>query len=308
MFDHHPACRWTPAVFLFLVLPCLFQSTSVGEAGQIDETLRHDGVERTFRLVTPSNYESLKQLPLVIALHGKGGSGAGFDEITGGTLSAAADKRGMLLLFPNGIDGTWSDVHVGSGQDDVGYISKIIELMVKNHKANPRRVYVTGKSNGGFMSLRMAFECSEKVTAVAAVNAQLTSALDKKKPRLPISVMLVNGTEDWLVPWEGRTRRFRGGKIHSTEKTVNYFRKHNRCDVRSTSKKFADVDATDRTQVESTQHLNGMGDTEVLLIKVIGGGHTWPGGKPYGRIAGAVSQDINASEEILDFFMRHERQ
>lgn len=293
---------------------------NAGQAKNLTETLRHEGVERTYHIHLPPGFSKDKPAPLVFALHGGGGEGRRFDQsTTQGTLTAAADKRGVVLVFPEGINKQWCDgrtamLKTKKTYDDVGFISEIIDTMVKNYNIDPTRVYATGISNGGFMSVRLAMDLSEKIAAVAPVTAQIPKALKDKTPKLPISIMIVNGTKDPLVPFGGgHIRLFRSGRsrgeILSTASTVDHFRRHNGCGKTADKSKLQDKNPDDGTNVEIEKYTDGKDGTEVVLVKVIGGGHTWPSGKQYlsPRLVGTVCRDINASEMILNFFLRHSR-
>ena len=324
LFVHHRL-----ALLLASFLLCIGCDAMVAEDVKIKEspgknlteTLQHEGIERTYHIHLPPGFRKDKPTPLVVALHGGGGEGRRFDQsTTQGTLTAAAGKRGMALVFPEGINKQWNDGRTAMLQtrkpyDDVGFISTIIDTMVKNYGIDPRRVYATGISNGGFMSVRLAMDLSEKIAAVAPVTAQISMALRDKTPKLPISVMIVNGTKDPLVPFDGgHIRLFRFGRsrgeILSTASSVEHFRRHNDCGKTPDRSKLQNKDPDDGTRVEIEKYTGCRDGTEVILVKVIGGGHTWPGGKQYLKpwIVGAVSRDINASEMILDFFLAHSRQ
>ncbi|NNF00299.1 MAG: esterase [Pyrinomonadaceae bacterium] len=286
----------------------------------ITKSLQHGGVERTYHIHLPPGFDKNKPAPLVLALHGGGGKGTKFNELTAeGTLEKAADERGVVIVYPEGINRQWNDgrndiFRRGKPKDDVGFISKLIDKMAAEYGIDRKRVYSTGISNGGFMSVRLALELSEKITAVAPVTAQLSVAIKDKKPKLPISIMVLNGTEDPLVPYDGgHVRLFRFGRsrgeILSTAETIDRFRRHNDCSDLPEKKKLNDLDPNDGTTVEVEKYKCEKDATEVVLVKVIGGGHTWPGGKQYlsSRLVGTVSRDINASEMILDFFLKHSR-
>lgn len=308
----------TILVGLLLSFGC--QVTVADEGKTLTKTLRHDGVERTYHVHLPPGFDKEKRAPLVIALHGGGGRGLRFDQsATKGTLTAAADERGVVLAFPEGIDRQWRDgrkemLKSRTHYDDVEFISTMIDNLIEAYGIDPQRVYATGISNGGFMSVRLAMDLSDKLAAVAPVTAQLSRAIEDKTPELPISIMIVNGTKDPLVPFDGgHIRIFRFGRsrgeILSTAATVERFRRHNRCDGAPRKRKIADIDPDDGTTVEVETYEGGEDGAEVVLVKVVGGGHTWPGGMQYlkPRIVGPVCRDINASELILDFFLRHSR-
>jgi len=287
---------------------------------EFTKTLPYEGIERTYHIHLPPDFSKDKPAPLVLALHGGGGTGLKFDQGTSqGTLSAAADKRGVVLVFPEGINKQWCDgrtemLKTERACDDVGFISKIIDVMVKDFGVDPKRVYATGISNGGFMSVRLAMDLSDKIVAVAPVTAQLSNALKDKIPKLPVSIMIVNGTKDPLVPFDGGDIRLfwfsrSRGEILSTASSIEHFVRHNACDTTPQRIKLQDKDPDDGTTVEIEKFTGGKDGTEVILVKVIGGGHTWPGGKQYlnPRRIGLVSRDINASDLILDFFLKHRR-
>lgn len=287
---------------------------------ELTETLQHEGIERTYHIHFPPGFSKSKPAPLVLALHGGGGKARRFDQsATGGTLTVEADKRGVVLVFPQGINKQWCDgrteiLKTKKVYDDVGFISGIIDAMVNKYGIDPNRVYATGLSNGGFMSVRLAMDLSDKIAAVAPVAASISKAIKKKTPKLPISIMFVNGTDDPVVPFEGGVvglfKFGRGrGEILSTSASIEFFRHHNGCGKEPEKYKFLDKDPKDGTSVEIEKYICNKNGTEVILVKVIGGGHTWPGGKQYlkPRFVGVVSRDINASKMILDFFLSHSR-
>lgn len=228
----------------------------------------------------------------------------------------------MVLVFPDGSDRQWCDGRFENlderrdctAIDDVAFISAIIEQMKENYGIDSRRVYATGISNGGFMSVRLALDLTDKITAVAPVTAQLSVALAEHTPGLPISIMIINGTADPIVPFDGGEVRLfdfsrSRGEIFSTAETVERFRRFNDCSATPGLVKLPDSEPDDGTAVEIETYANCVDDTEVILVRVVGGGHTWPGGQQYlsPKMVGIVSQEINASEMILDFFLEHAR-
>lgn len=310
-------------IFSFVFVLLLAACQKPGEELYQTEVLEIDGVERTYHIHFPPNFSKTDAAPLVLALHGGGGQGLKFDESTAGTLIPAAEARGMVLVFPDGIDKQWCDgrtEHLNEGRDcttidDVAFISAIIERMTQAYGIDPRRVYATGISNGGFMSFRLALDLTDKLAAVAPVTAQLSLALAEQTPPLPIAIMIMNGTADPIVPFDGgEVRLFEfsrsRGEILSTDETAERFRSFNNCDETPELVKLPDSEPDDGTAVEIESHTHCAGNTEVILVRVVGGGHTWPGGQQYlsPKIVGVVSQEINASEMILDFFLAHVRE
>lgn len=261
--------------------------------------------------------------PLVLVLHGGGGRADKFAVMTGDKTSftALADKEDLLVVFPQGYKKHWNDGrevdHIetqSKGLDDVSFISEIIDEMVKTRGADPRRVYATGPSNGGFMSNRLACDLSDKVAAVGIVIAQMSVNMkDRCNPKAPVSVLIMNGTEDPLVPFDGGHVRLskRGksrGEIISTADTFDFWL--NKAGYAKGGQSIPavvlpDTDPKDKTRV-ARQDFKGK-NAAVALYTVEGGGHTWPGGKQYlfEFLVGRTSHDINATEVIWDFFKRN---
>jgi polyhydroxybutyrate depolymerase len=306
----------------FLITALLLFHTVTGisaeENTELNKTLLHEGKKRTYYIHLPPGFKKEKPAPLVIALHGGGGNARSLDLLASrGTLRTAADKRGIVLVFPDALNKEWWDGREkipgrGGKRDDVGFISKLIDEMIKAYGIDPERVYVTGMSNGGFMSIRLAMDLSEKIAAIAPVVAQIPKNLEKKRPKLPISVMIINGTKDPIVPFDGgHVRLFKlgrsRGEILSAADSIEIFRDHNHCAKTPEISKVEDKDPKDGATVEIEKYTGGKLGTEVILVKVIGGSHAWPNGKRYLRSGIVVCRDINASEMILDFFLKHSR-
>jgi polyhydroxybutyrate depolymerase len=276
----------------------------------------HESKRREFKVHAPDSYDGKKFVPLVIVLHGGGGRNTQIERFTG--FSRLADKEGFIAVYPQGIDGQWND-----GRDiqqsrahrekigDTGFILKMITEIKNKYKINESRIYACGISNGGFMSMRLACELSDRLAAVAVVCAGMTPYLFRNcRPESQISVLLMNGTADPLVPYNGgyvtifkRTR----GQVLSTDDTIKFWRGYNGCHSEPLITGM-NPDTSDDTEIMKYDYQCPDG-IETVLYKVIGGGHTWPGAAQYlpEEIVGKVSRDINATEVIWGFFKRHKR-
>lgn len=304
----------------FILYPKAASSRSVLST----HTLEHDGITRQYHLFVPEGLPRRGRVPLVIALHGGGGSGRGWAQSRGGdNWIPQARRDGFIVVFPEGYERRWNDgrreVHrtlFGRPRyqaDDVGFISRLIDTLVREYPVDRDRVFATGISNGGFMSFRLALDLSEKIRAIAPVTAQISVALEDKQPRQKVSLLLINGTEDPLVPYNGGHVRIGAGRsrgeILSTYETVRRFAEWNGCRGEPRRKDLPDTDSSDGTRIEKIYYEVCEDGTDVILLKVHGGGHTWPGGIQYlpQRRVGRVSRDINATQEIAQFFLQRPR-
>jgi polyhydroxybutyrate depolymerase len=288
------------------------------ESGLVSATSVHGGRERTFHVHVPPGHSPARPVPLVIALHGGGGSGERLDEMADGQFTRGADARGWVVVFPDGVENGWNDGRPLSsardrrraGVDDVAFIAALIDHAHSRWGIDRARVYATGISNGGFMSVRLGIDLSDRLAAVAPVTASVSLAVAASAPKRPIPVLFVNGTDDPLVPYAGGAVKVLGrerGEILSTDDAVAWWVRHNRCRSAPVSRALPDLAPDDGTRVTVTTWGGGDQGAEVVLYRIDGGGHTWPGGRPYlgERMVGRVCRDFEGVEAIFDFFARH---
>lgn len=309
-------------IVLILAWPTLSPPPAAGQGiqtGSITGSLSHGGLERTFRLYVPPTHERTRRAPLLIVLHGGGGTGAGMEGLTAGGLNRLAARDGFVVACPDGVERHWND---GRGIqdyrshreniDDVGFVSALIDHLDRTVGIDRSRVHATGISNGGLFSQRLARELATRVAAIAVVAISMSDRIAlMRAPARPISVLLMPGTEDPLVPWGGGDIGFRGGRkvgrVLSVPETVGAWATHNRCPSPPAVALEPDRDPQDGTRVRRETYGPCGEGTEVVLYAIEGGGHTWPGGLQYlpERIIGRTSRDIDANEVLWTFLKKH---
>jgi polyhydroxybutyrate depolymerase len=289
-------------LLLFLLI-ILFYSISF-----YADSIMVGGLERTYIVHTPSHFSASERPPLVIVLHGGGGKGKGMVKLTG--FNDVSDEHNFIAVYPDGVNKKWNDGRseikkpVNEKEvNDVLFISMLIDTLIKRFNIDSNRVYVTGISNGGFMTFRLACELSSKIAAFAPVAASMTPfllSLCKSCP--PVPFMLIFGDEDPLVPFEGGQIFGKRGEIVSVEKCVKFLCERDSCSFDPDVSIIDSVD--DDTRAVKNTYTDKNGNTPFIFWFIEGGGHTWPGGLPYlpKFIIGRTSKEINASEEIWKFF------
>ncbi len=281
-------------------------------------TLVVGALKRTYRIHLPSSYDKADKLPVVIALHGGGGNARKMAKLSG--LNRQADESRFLIVYPDAIGRHWNDGRsVGKYRahrediDDVAFISALIDALAGELNIDRARVYVTGASNGALMANRLACEISPKIAAIAPVIGAMPAHIASDcQPALPMPVLMINGTEDRLVPWSGGHVTFGRktlGRILSIPESVSFWVRHNGCDGRPRTRAHPDVDANDDTRVYSETYGHCRGGVSVVLYRVEGGGHTWPQGHEYmpAFLVGRTSRDLDANRVIWDFFKNYRR-
>ncbi len=277
--------------------------------------VKHGGHTRIAIVHRPVNSEITVRVPLLIALHGGGGTAEGMIKLTRSRFNELADRHGFLVVYPQGLKKSWNDDRADpisyahkNNIDDIGYLSKLIQIMRRDHNVDSGRVFVTGISNGGFMCFRVARELSGQVKAVAPVCATIPQ--DSKENHIhapPVSIVLINGTMDPLVPYDGghvQVLNRNRGNIISTDETIRIFIGTNACSGVPRIDTLANIDPDDKTMTIRNTYVNPKTGQKVVLVRIEGGGHTWPGGWQYlnRRMIGRTSRDFNAADEIWSFF------
>lgn len=253
-----------------------------------------------------------KTFPLVISLHGRMGQGISQESLT--HMTDVADREGFIVVYPDGFRRSWHDARESGPAadhhvDDVAFIDKLIDTFIAEHAADPTRVYITGTSNGGFMTYRIACQLAGKIAAAAPVIALMPDQTPFEcKPSRPVPIMITAGDADPLIPYEGGAVTGDDDKGHnmSAQATRAKWAEMNACEGGVDFMQTIDV-VDDGTRIHEMRHSSCAQGSEVALFTVEGGGHTWPGGKQYlpERFIGKTSQDLDLSQEIWTFFSRH---
>ena len=203
---------WCLASAVLSSLSCTFSQAATPEQRSIDVA----GQQREYLLVAP-DAERPGARPLVLVLHGHLGTAANAlgSGVAPSPLSAwldIAQRENVLVAALQGLKGTdrrtgWHDCRADATDnprvDDVAFASGVARQLVTERRADPRRLYVMGMSNGAMMTLRLALEMNPAPVAVAAVAGTMAQHSDCAATARPVSVLLIHGTEDPLVPYQG---------------------------------------------------------------------------------------------------------
>lgn len=285
------------------------------------------GRARSWIVYAPPNYDPARAYPVVVVLHGRPSNAGSMAAIS--DMNTTGRREGFIVVYPEGLDNEWnaqfdisaSDISLTGRrstlpQDDVGFLKTLMRDLRQDFNVDTRRMYLTGFSNGAFMTYRMACSASDTFAAFAAVSAALYVELSRYCQRSPATAMLLmNGTADPSVPYEGvEVPNSEGGEpiriTLSVQETVAAFARRNHCSLRGTSTTFAERGRSPGTNVVRFTPHDCDANAEIVFYLINGGGHTWPGvtGIILEEYFGSTNMDINASDTIWDFFSRHSLQ
>ena len=257
-----------------------------------------DGAERTYTIRVPRIADSTRALSLVLALHGRGGSGQRMARWSG--LDAKADAEGFLLVAPDGTGnprGWYTGFAPGGEIDDVGFIGALIDTLVARYRVDRGRVYVVGHSNGGVLAHRVASDLSVRVAAAAVVAGAMGvrsgdgRATSIETPRAPVPMLIIHGDADDVVQYDAVALSPRGSQPIPAPEAARFWARANECAILEPQRDTTAGGRALRDRWESRCR------APVVFLTVLGGDHGWP----------RSSAGLDATDVIWEFFTQHRR-
>lgn len=295
---------------VFMMILMVFAVLACASAQRKSGTLAFGGATRRYTEFVPETH-GVAALPLIVALHGRTGTGESMADLTG--FDALAEREDVVMLYPDGLNGEWSYVRGIPGYptdlpDDVAFLDRLIEKVSAEVKIDPKRIYVTGFSNGGFMTERLACDAPKRYAAFASVSAAGFAGMNLVcREGQPIRLLLIHGTADTNIPWLGLTRTVQGQRVpilYSVSDTLAFWSSYIGCGADLTNTDLPTKNKNSTTEIHLLKFKRCPKGSALELYAVSGGGHTWPGrpGLVPEALAGVTSTDLEATEAIWTFF------
>lgn len=296
---------------LLAVQACTTTTIRSGPPGVTSEQKMYvAGQLRTYLLHIPAHYDTIRLAPLVIVLHGHGGSAANFEKYTG--MSEKADLEGFIAVYPQA-QGDPSDWHTAIDgprkRDDIAFVRDIIDLLERRYRIDHRRIYAAGHSNGGIMTYRLASTLSDKLAAIGVTAGSIGminqhgDTLRIAPPPHPVSVIHFHGLADPSVPYAGGPETDGPDNIVSVKNTISFWIAADHCPTALASRSVS----SDRNVIIESYSPCASG-TAVTLYTIIDGTHRWPGDEvPWYTFPGRDDSDVVATDVMWAFFAAHPR-
>ncbi|KZS42424.1 hypothetical protein AWE51_02990 [Aquimarina aggregata] len=268
---------------LWLLIFTFVTTVAIHAQQVINTTLQHDGKTRQYRLYIPASYDASKPAPLILNFHGfTNNINVQYNQ---SDFRQLAEDNQFIFVTPQGLGflAGWAiNNNFGGNEDDLGFSNALIDKIESEFNINPKRIYATGFSNGGFFSYRLACELSPRIAAVASVAGSMTRRwIDRNQcqPQHPTAVLQITGTRDNTISINGN------GTNEPIQDVMEYWSANNNGDA---------TPEVIQLGGGSTRSIWDNGDNGVTaeFIRVQGKGHSWNGG------------NVNTSEEIWKFFSR----
>jgi polyhydroxybutyrate depolymerase len=279
-------------------------------------TLGHGGRDRRYLLHVPARESTAAALPLLVVLHGGGGNAAQARATMG--FDAVADREGFAVVWADGTGPlrgrllTWNSGGIpvyaqDQRVDDVGFLKAVVADVCKRVVIDPDRVYATGHSNGGMMCHRLAREAADVFAAIAPVAGAMN--FTGADPVMPISVLMIHGSDDEHVLYDGgRPKRQTGRAGDRVDGSVRAAAEYYVARAGLRQEPMVEQDG----KVETTTWDWTAGGSEsavrVRVVRLIGGGHAWPGAAARQTPLSDLPFDYPAARAIWDFVKTARRQ
>ena len=256
--------------------------------GDYQISVQWDGQTRNVLIHVPQSYTGNAAVPLLLDLHGFTSSAAEERSVSGQL--AQSDKRGFIAVWPDGINNAWNAYPLGGASDllsnteqalgqkpvdDVGFLRHLIAQMKIQANIDASRVFMTGISNGAYMTQRMACESADLLRAVVAVSGALDSPTCK--PSKPITQYEIAATGDQTVPyygWQysvlGQAGQFRN--VVSAFEALQQWKGIDGC-TDDFSKTVLANDASGKLAANAVEFKSCQAGVKVGLVTIIGGQH-----------------------------------
>lgn len=292
-------------------------ATTVAVQGEAtDETITAGGQERAYKRFVPPSYTGAEPVPLVVDLHGYSEGAAVHTAMS--DLNGLAGQEGFVNLTPQGT-GTipfWNALSVdpaSGGPDDVGFLADLLDATEASLCVDTARIYVTGLSNGAFMTSLVACELADRVAAVAPVAG--VRFPEGCAPARPVPMVSFHGTADQFVTFDG-SEGAKVGTLEFNEETRSVLGSITFAPIPDTVRQWAEVEGCASTPVEEQVtpsvrlvRYEGCGQGSVVELYVVdGGGHAWPGSEfsaSIESVVGPTTMEIDANALMWAFFVAH---
>ncbi|HEX7079531.1 MAG TPA: PHB depolymerase family esterase [Gammaproteobacteria bacterium] len=250
--------------------------------GVTEQRLSSGGRERGYRLFVPPSYDGRTPLPLVLDLHGSGGTAAG--QANTSRFEALAAREGFLVATLEAAEGRrWNVPATDDRADDVLYVSDVIDHVAARACTDLARVYATGFSGGARMSSLLACRLGDRVAAIAPMAGLRWPGPCEGRP---VPVLTFHGLADRVNTYDGHAEGRGAEWLESVPEALAGWAAHNGCDP--------DAISDDEPGPLSTLRYEGCDDgAEVRLVRIDGLGHAW------------ARDEVDATSAMWEFFGRH---
>jgi polyhydroxybutyrate depolymerase len=270
-------------------------------------TIVSAGERREYLLHVPESYDPATETPLVLSLHA--GATWPAHQMNLSHWNRLADENGFIVVYPAGTPVLLGVVRIWrtSPEDvmkDVQFIAALIDTLEATYNIDRTRIYANGMSLGGGMAFALSCTLSDRIAAVGMVAAAQSLPSSWCTDTRPVPMIAFHGDADRIVPYDGGPLGDPFNPVKpvypAVEEWVANRAQANHCAP-------GPVESTVAPDVVRVEYPDCADGSAVVLYTLLGGGHSWPGGKPPPEWrVGPTTTSIDATEELWAFFRAHQ--
>lgn len=275
-----------------------------------------DKLRRSYSFYVPQKIDAMA--PLVLVLHGSRGDSDQARKAYSYRFDSLADQHGFIVVYPDGFENHWNDCRLAGPYaanlqniNDTEFLTALEQRVRSQHQLQSKQTLITGLSNGGHMTLRMALERPSASTVYVPLIANMPAAANMgcKEKRQAVSIAFMNGTDDPLNPYDGGQVALFGifsprGLVLSTDESVAYW-----LELAGLGNHLEHSWVVTGAHQQASQirvsYWNSAGKPLVGLFSIVGGGHTVASKTSHQpRILGITNSDADAADLIWQFYLQ----
>jgi polyhydroxybutyrate depolymerase len=289
----------------------IFLTASAAHSDTREIVFTQDGLARSYLVTVPDGL--VEPAPLVVAVHGLLEDASSMRErVARGRLDIFAEQYGFVVVYPSAWGRVWN---IGEGhgarrllppRDDLEYLARVVADVRANIAIDPARIFIVGYSLGGMTSFSLACRNPGLFRAVAAVASQFPDMFsDDCANALPDGVLLIHGTDDDVIPFEGGpiiSGPLALMEMKSFADALAYFTRSKGCDGAPEMRHWDEK--PDGMSVLRSGWYECSNGGAVEGYEIVGGGHRWPSGGPILPMTGSTTREIDGTAAVWGFFSR----
>jgi polyhydroxybutyrate depolymerase len=260
-----------------------------------EQSLESGGQRRTYLVHLPAGYQPDRPLPLVLAFHGRKGTGDDVEAFSG------IDALDAIAVYPRGLAGpdgetSWQGAPDTARADDVRFVGDLLDRLQSTLCVDPARIYATGKSEGGGFTALLACRLPHRIAAFATVSGAFYPGTDKGcAGGPPVPIVDFHGTGDKILSYGGGVSH--GERYPAMTDWLARWATRDGCAGQPPGTPIG-------TDVTELSWLGCSPGSALVHYRIAGGGHTWPGATADSG-PGPVTHTISATAVMWAFFTAH---
>lgn len=261
-------------------------TTNTEAVSTIEKTVTVDGVERTYLLAIPGDLSG-GPAPVIVLLHGMGSTAADINRVS--DLPTRAADVGMIVVTPQAV-GTPTIWQPGDQGPDAAFLDQILDALDRTHCIDTARVHMAGFSAGAALAASYACARQDRIASIVTVTVESPAGCAE-----PMPILSFHGTADPVIAYGNYDPA--AGPVTGTEANMAIWANTAGCQPIATTTEVG-------TEVSRLEWPGCADGAEVVLFRVLGGGHDWPGKDPATAIVPSTQQ-VSATNEALEFVSHH---